>query len=382
MENKNIMSKNAKKMRDFYERKPNAPIYQEEFGFYSVDSWKDKGYIDENSDLSDIFGFEQDNKENGTGKALLSGLGWCEAAFFPLFEEKILEDRGDYELVQDTAGRSVLFFKGRRSGFMPEYVDHPVKDMKTWQENVKWRLNPNSTERFSDIQTKLTNIQTLAKQGTVICQTIIGGYMYLRSLMGPKGALYNFYDEPKLIHDCMQTWLSLADRICEEHQKYVTFDEIFFAEDICYNGGSLISPDMIKEFLFPYYNQLIENCKKRQLDKQRHLFIQVDTDGNCIPIIDLYIKGIGMDYLSPFEVASGCDVVKVRGKYPDLLIRGGIDKRILAAGKEEIEAELQRIIPFMKQQGGYIPTCDHGVPEEVCFENYMYFRKRLIELGN
>ena len=23
---------------------------------------------------------------------------------------------------------------------MPEYVDHPVKDQKTWEENVKWRL--------------------------------------------------------------------------------------------------------------------------------------------------------------------------------------------------------------------------------------------------
>ena len=48
------------------------------------------------------------------------------------------------------AGRHVLFFKGRRNGFMPEYVDHPVKDMRTWQENVKWRLDPTTPARFVD----------------------------------------------------------------------------------------------------------------------------------------------------------------------------------------------------------------------------------------
>ena len=63
-------------------------------------------------------------------------------AFEPKFEVKVLEDRGDHELAQDDSGRHVLYFKGRRDGFMPEYVDHPVKDMRTWVENVKWRLDP------------------------------------------------------------------------------------------------------------------------------------------------------------------------------------------------------------------------------------------------
>lgn len=377
---KNRMSKNAKKLRDFYDRKPDAPFFQEEFGYYSIEKWKSQGHFDDSCDIAILFGLEKDNEKNGVAKINFYGLGGCEAAFSPDFEVKILEDRGDHELVQDAAGRSVLYFKGRRNGFMPEYVDHPVKDMKTWQENVKWRLDPDSKERFIDIENNAARARKLAEQGTVLSQTIIGGYMFLRSLMGPEGVMYKFYDEPELIHDCMQTWYLLADKVCAEHQKYVSLDEIFLSEDICYKCGSLISPEMIKEFLFPYYSQLITNCKKRQLDKNRHLFIQLDTDGNCLPIIDLYIKGIGMDYLCPFEAASGCDVVEVRKKYPDLLIRGGFDKRILAAGKEAIEVELQRIMPFMKKHGGYIPTCDHGVPEEVNFDDYLYFRRRLQEI--
>jgi uroporphyrinogen-III decarboxylase len=60
---------------------------------------------------------------------------------------------------------------------------------------------------------------------------------------------------------------------------------------------------------------------------------------------------------------------------------GGIDKRVLAGSKEGIEKELLRILPVMRERGGYIPTCDHGVPEEVSYENYLYYRKRCVELG-
>jgi uroporphyrinogen decarboxylase len=217
-----------------------------------------------------------------------------------------------------------------------------------------------------------------AKAGKMIVQGCIGGYMYLRSMIGPEGLLYMFYDDPGLIHDCMETWFKLADAVTARHQKYVTFDELFLAEDICYNHGSLISPEMVREFLFPYYQQLITNVKSRQLDRNRHLFIKIDTDGFAPAVIPLY-QGIGMDAMLPFEVASGCDVVAVGRQYPDLVISGGIDKRVLAQGRGTIDRYLDSILPAMHRRGGYIPTCDHGVPEEVSLENYFHYRKRCME---
>ena len=56
--------------------------------------------------------------------------------------------------------------------------------------------------------------------------------------------------------------------------------------------------------------------------------------------------------------------------------------RILAQGKEAIDKHIDSILPIMKERGGYMPTCDHGVPEEVSFENYMHFRKRLLEFAD
>jgi Uroporphyrinogen-III decarboxylase len=368
------MDESVSRIRDFYSHKPGAGILQREFGFYSLDRWKREGYITDQTDLNKLFGYEP------LAKCDLGGLGWCEAPLLPCFEEKVLEDRGEHELVQDFAGRKLLCFKGRRSGFMPEYVDHPVKDMSSFEEQIKWRLDPESPGRFDGLAQRMEPVKRASDTGAVITQWIAGAYMYLRSLIGPEQLLFAFYDQPELIHACMRAWFEVGDKISAAHQKYVTFDEVFFGEDICYKSGPLISPDMIREFLFPYYTQLLTNIKRRQGDG-RHMHIQIDTDGFSVPVIDLY-KEIGMDYMSPFEAASGCDVVEVRKKYPELLISGGFDKRIMARDFDAIDREIERIMPFMKAQGGFIPTCDHGVPEEVSFENYMHFREKMLEYRN
>ena len=366
------MCEGAKKYWDFYNMKPGAGFYQREFGFYSLEKWRERDGLDESADLNKLFGFDPE------GRAELFGLGWCEAGFQPVCETKVLEDRGDYELVQDFAGRSVLCFKGRRDGFMPEYVDHPVKDMKTWEEGCLWRMNPDTPARNAEMAEYLPKVVEKARQGMFVGQSLVGGYMYLRSLMGPEELLYMFYDSPELVHACMRAWLELADSVTERHQRAVCIDEVFIAEDICYNHGPLISPDMIREFLFPYYQQLLSNIRARQMDKSRPVHFQVDTDGMCEPVIDLY-RTLGMTHMSPFEVASGCDVIRTGEKYPELRISGGIDKRVLATTPEEIDRMIDRIFPVMQQRGGYLPTCDHGVPEEVPLENYLHFRKRCLE---
>jgi uroporphyrinogen decarboxylase len=367
------MAESARKLRDTYDITPGMPLIRREFGFFTIDRWYEEG-LPKDADLDEFFQFDP------PGNHSLGQLGWCEAPFDPQFEVKVIEDRGEHEVEQDFAGRHVLYFKDRRSGFMPEYLEHPVKDMKTWEENVKWRLDPSTRSRYADLEKRMDEARRDAAQGKIVTQGLVGGYMYLRSLIGPADLLYKFYDSPDLLHDCMKTWFEVSDAVIARHQQYVTIDEIFFAEDICYNGGPLISPDMMREFLLPYYQQLITNLRSRQIDKDRHLYIQIDTDGYANPVIPVY-QEIGMNAMSPFEVASGCNVVEIGKQYPKLAIFGGIDKRVLASTKEDIDKHVEAIIPPLRERGGYIPTCDHGVPEEVSLENYLHYRKRCMELG-
>lgn len=243
----------------------------------ALDRWRSEG-MPQDVPLHELFGYD------GAGSFGLGRLGWCEAAFVPAFEEKIVEECGDHEIAQDYAGRHVVFFKDRRVGFMPEYVAHPVKDQKTWEEDVVWRLDPTTPARWADFDAHAANAVAAASQGLLISQRLIGGYMYLRSLIGPVDLLYMVHDNPRLIHSCMQAWFVLADAVAARHQERVTIEEVFFAEDICYNHGPLISPDMIREFLLPYYQQLIANVKHRNINQARRVYVQVDTDGFCKPV--------------------------------------------------------------------------------------------------
>lgn len=364
----------ARKLRDICAITPGAPILHREFGYYCLDAWHEQG-LARDADLDALFGFDKP-ASHGVGD-----LGWCEAAFCPAFEDKLLENRGEYDVVQDFAGRKVLVFAGRRDGFMPTYIDHPVKDRATWEELCLWRLNPDTPERMNGFEDKMAQAKEAAARGLMVIQHIGGCCMYLRSLFGPEEIMFAFYDKPDLIHSCMQTWFTLADAVTAKHQQHITFDMVFFAEDICYNHGLLWSPAVIKEFMFPYYKQLLANIRSRQIDANRKMIIQIDTDGNANPAIPLFKEHLGMDMMSPFEVASGCDVVEIGRQYPDLIMTGGIDKRVLAEGKDAIDRMVDRIIPTMRERGGYYPTCDHGVPEEVSLDNYMHYRKRCLELG-
>ncbi len=367
------MSPGARKLRDMYARVPGAPFVRREFGFYGLEGWYEQG-MPRDVPLAQLFNYDP------PGSLSLGHVGGCEAPFEPAWETVVLEERGDYELVQDFAGRHVLYFKGRRDGFMPEYLDHPVKDMRTWQENAKWRLDPATPARYADLEERMEKARAAAAQGMMIQQSLVGGYMFLRSLIGPLNLLYAFHDMPDLVRDCMGTWLTVADGIIARHQQYVTIDELYFDEDISYKHGPLISPAMIREFLFPYYQQLIANIRSRQIDRQRHLYVQIDSDGFVEPLIPLY-QEIGMDAMCPFEVAAGCDVVEIGRRYPDLIMTGGIDKRVLAQSKEAIDRHVEYILPPMRARGGYYPTCDHGVPAEVPYENYLHYRRRCVELG-
>jgi hypothetical protein len=365
----------AQRVKATYEFKPVDHLFRREFYIWSeaIERWHTEG-MPKDADLAKLFGYDDGCVVSP------NRLGWCDPAFVPGFEEKVLESTDEYEIVRDTAGRTTKLFKGRRHGFMPTYLKHAVSCDKDWEEEVAPLLDAKTPQRYdANFWKDVADIKAAQQAGQRVCQTSVGGYMYMRALVGPEEICYMFVDNPGLIHKMMKAWLELADVLTAKVQaEGIEYDELFYGEDICYNHGLLISPNMVREFIFPYYQQLLANMRSRQ---KRRIYFQVDTDGNCDEAIDLYME-VGMDVMSPFEVAAGNDVVAIAKKYPNLIMTGGIDKRVMALGKKEIDEHLTRIIPFMVKRGGYIPTCDHGVPDNVSYENYMYYRKRMMELDH
>lgn len=365
----------GERYRATYEFRSVDHLVRKEFGFFeeTVERWKEEG-IPADYEEKSFFNYDPPGIIN-----VGLNMGWEEPPFIPTYEEKVLKNEGATEIIQDKVGRSVRVFKEHGNAFMPTYLKHPVTSMKDWKEQVAPRLDPENPTRYENIDELCNNAKRARECNSLIVrQGLIGGYMFLRALMGPEDVLYAFINQPQLIHAMMQRWTELMDKGCEEIQTRLSLDELAIGEDICYNHGLLISPDMVKEFLIPYYQQVVGNAYRHQ---SQRLYFNVDTDGWVVPAIPLY-REAGMNIMGPFEVASGCDVVKIGQEWPDLIMSGGIDKRVLAQGKDAINKHLEHIIPNMLKRGGYIPTCDHNVPSDVSLDNYIYYRRRICELDH
>jgi len=302
-----------------------------------------------------------------------------DAPLVPAFPEETLESSPEYLLVRTSAGAIERFprNKVRWEEAMPEYVRNPVESREDWFERVKPRLDPDTPARWNDFADHAERVREEVATGRRLYQGMgIGAYMYLRSLLGPEGVLLAFYDDPALVRDMMESWLRLLRTCLLRVQRKVPFFKFLVGEDISYKNGPLISPAMMREFLFPYYEQLIGSLRAAQAEP---MHAEVDTDGNVDALIPLYTS-IGFDTFRPFEVAAGCDVLRHAREHPRLVMSGGIDKRVLAAGPDAIEAEVRRIIPAMARRGGYIPTCDHTVPSNVSLQSYLFYRRLVTSL--
>jgi uroporphyrinogen decarboxylase len=304
-------------------------------------------------------------------------LGWCEAPVSPPYEEKILRVEGRHEIVQDGVGRVKAYPVGVREQVMPTYLKHAVASRRDWEDDVRQRLDPSTPARWKEYEAKAAAGRRRLSRGEALhTANVIGGYMFLRSLVGPVELLYMFYDDPALIRSMMSVWHNLMVTCLRRVQQDVgPFFRLYLAEDICHKTGPLISPEMMRTFILPYYRDLYLELREGQ---RAFIHFEIDTDGRCMDVVDVY-REAGVTAMSPFEVAADCDVVEAGRRWPTLHIRGGIDKRVLAAGPEAIDRTLRRILPPMVRRGRYVPCEDHAVPDDVSLANYIHYRKRCQE---
>ena len=101
---------------------------------------------------------------------------------------------------------------------MPTYLKHAVSCEKDWQENIAGLLCPDNPLRWEALPEVIEYAKQADAEGKLISQHCIGGYMYLRSLIGPEEMCYMFIDNPSLIHKMMQRWFELADTVTSHIQ--------------------------------------------------------------------------------------------------------------------------------------------------------------------
>ena len=290
------------------------------------------------------------------------------------FDYETLEFTEDTELYRDGDGVIKRKLRDVPAPAMPQYVEFPLKDRRTWREQFLPRLSPDSPNRVG------RHWESLKKQYAVRDFPLGVGagsiFGWLRNWMGVENIAVMLYDDPAFVQEMMDHVGDLVAEVLEKVVFDVQFDFAVMWEDMAYKTASLISPKHVRQLMMPNYRKITDVLHRAGID-----VITLDSDGNVEELIPLWLE-VGINYIYPMECAAGMDVVKLRKEYGrDLLMGGGMDKRILASGdRKAIDAMIDEKRDLMLA-GGYVPGCDHAIPPDVSWDAFRHYRERLAEIA-
>ena len=332
---------------------------------------------------------QQANWSSLVGEEGMTGIGKFYMGVHPLFEERVISEEGNLRawvdgwgstrqdaIVQPTAG-----FATRR------WIEYAIKNRDDWHK-VRDRLDPHAPQRTrpltEDEVTPHLGPDSYGwhppggshwKDSVESCRTTdvptrlvtTGIYWAIRDLVGMENLSVMFYDEPDLAREMFDYWAWFLMEILDEPLQQLDVDIVMLNEDMAYKKQSMMSPPLMREFLLPNYRKLHAFFKERGVQA-----LVMDSDGYNNQILDvLYPEAL--DGIQPIEIAAHNDPEQILTDFPGIHIHGGIDKRELRFGRDQLRAEVVKRYATARRHGGYIPHVDHGVPPDIPLRNYLYF---------
>lgn len=292
----------------------------------------------------------------------------------PFFEHKVVEEDDEYILYINHEGILMREMKNNPYSSMPQFVKFPVETREEFRKFWKDKMKPELSVRIGpDWKKQLQEIRSKSQPFIIISDRWGGFFGPLRNLLGVEKLCMTFHDDSAFVEEMMEANADYIIAVMDQILNEVKIDAFGMWEDMAYNTAPLISPEMVRKYMLPRYKRVVEFLRGRGVE-----YIGLDSDGQIDSLIPVWLDA-GLNFLYPFEVQCGMDVLAVRKEYgKELRIWGGVDKRALAKGRQAIDAELARVKPLI-DEGGYIPHTDHTCPPDISFDNYCYFMKRLEE---
>ena len=290
----------------------------------------------------------------------------------PQFATETVEETEDYRIHTTSWGATLKNWKHMAS--TPEFIDFRVQDRDSW-EKAKKRMEP--TRDRIDWKLLEQHYSEWKDAGYWIQAGGWFGFDVTHSwFVGTDNILLALAQDPEWCIDMftheLEVDLKLLDMVWEAGYE---FDCLRWPDDMGYKQHQFFSPDTYREVLKPIHARAIEWAHEKGIKTELH------SCGDIRPFVPELVD-IGLDCLNPLEVKAGMDPLALKEAYGDrLAFHGGINA-VLWDKPDQIREEMQRVIPRMKESGGYIFSSDHSVPSSVSLEDFRHIIQLAKELGS
>ena len=297
----------------------------------------------------------------------------------PSFEEKVLAHRDGHYIVQDWMGAVVeisdrydyTYLRYAKDFVTRKWHRFPVETRADW-ERMKARYDPQAPGRFpEDFEARCRAVHD---RDYALGISFNGPFWQLREWCGFEGLCLLMADDPGFVEEMSGFWAEFVSETMAPVLERVQLDFVGISEDMAFKEHSMVSPAMVRRFLMPAYERWVPEIKASGCR-----IVDMDSDGYIGDLIPLWIEA-GINCCWPVEVAAGNDIVEYRRRFGrTMAYHGGVDKRAIARGGEVMRAEVMRAAPLL-EEGGFIPGCDHGVPPDISWPNFVEYARLLAEL--
>ncbi|MBE6570418.1 MAG: hypothetical protein E7658_09425 [Ruminococcaceae bacterium] len=278
----------------------------------------------------------------------------------PRYPYKVLEE--NEKNITYSTNWGVTVRKSKEIDSTPEFLDFIVTDRTAWEE-CKRRMYMG--EDRIDWKWLQENYDSWQAQGKWIIGDFWFGFDVTHShMMGTENLLMAMYEEPDLIMEMFDTYLNRSMELCNQvWDAGYHFDSIFWYDDMGYKGNMFFSNEMYREMLKPFHKRAIDWAH------ERGIYAHLHSCGYIMPRIDDLVE-IGLDCLNPLEIKAGMDPLLLKEKYGDkLVLHGGINA-VLWEDTEAVIEEIRRLVPKLKENGGYIFSSDHSIHNRVSLDTF------------
>ncbi len=194
-------------------------------------------------------------------------------------------------------------------------------------------------------------------------------------MMGFESFSFALFENPELIRELNRRLGDLVVSMFEYFAQCDAVDVLWYSDDIAFSSGLLMSPDVLREYFFPWLKKIGDLAKKSGKPLIYH------TDGVLWEVMDDIIA-CGVDALHPIE-PKAMALAEVKQKYGDrLCLIGHVDVDLLARGTpEQVREKVRQNIETAGYNGGYMVGSGNSIPDYVKFENYMAMLQAAKEFG-
>jgi len=290
----------------------------------------------------------------------------------PRYPVRVIEETESYRIHTNAWGVTMKDWK--HAGGTPEFLEHTIVNPDAWAV-AKQRMTP--TPDRIDWKNLEKNYPEWRRRGLWIEGVPWFGFDVTHAwAVGTERTLMALVEEPDWMRDMfareLDMSLALLDQIWE---RGYTFDSIFWPDDMGYRQNQFFSLKMYRELLKPFHQKAIDWAHAKGIKAHLH------SCGFITPFVPELI-GMGLDALNPLEVKAGMNPVELKKEFGEkLVLHGGINA-VLWDDVEAISAEMERVIPTLKEHGGYIFSSDHSVPDSVSLENFRRITDLAKKLGS